>query len=173
VKIEELTGLDGADLGPLTPDDHAELFILQRCCWLQEAMINETFAIPALHESFDDVKASADEWSVWRVRHGHRLVGAVRGRVVNGTDWEVGRLMAAPDYSGRGLGRFLLAHIEAQAPAAVRRFILYTGARSRRNIALYERAGYRLADQPEGPGYVPAAVFLVKDRPLDCSHGPA
>jgi GNAT superfamily N-acetyltransferase len=91
-------------------------------------------------------------------------VGAVRGKV-DGEDWEVGRLMVAPDLAGRGLGRFLLAHVERQAPAELRRFTLFTGAKSTRNISMYERAGYRLVDQPGPPaGHIAHAVFLVKQR---------
>jgi GNAT superfamily N-acetyltransferase len=164
VELDELTGLPDTRLRVATEADAAELLVLQRCCWLQEALLNNTLEIPALHESLEDVREWTKSWRVWVVRQGPRLVGAVRGKVEDG-DWEVGRLMVAPDLAGRGLGRFLLAHVESQAPAELRRFTLFTGAKSTRNISMYERAGYRLVDQP-GPvaGHIAHAVFLVKDR---------
>ena len=27
--------------------------MLQRCCWMEEALVNDTLAIPALHESLE------------------------------------------------------------------------------------------------------------------------
>ncbi|WIX82548.1 GNAT family N-acetyltransferase [Amycolatopsis carbonis] len=147
-----------------TADDAAELLVLQRCCWVQEALLNNTLEIPALVETLDEVHEGIRRWRVWVLRQGPRLVGAVRGRLEDGS-WEVGRLMVAPDLAGRGLGRRLLEHVESQAPASADRFALFTGAASKRNIAMYERAGYRLTDQP-GPadGHIRHAVFLVKRR---------
>lgn len=149
---------DDLDIVPVTASDVGELLVLQRCCWVQEAIANETLDHPALHESLDDVREWLTTWSVWQVRQGHRLVGAVRARL-DGDAWEIGRLMVAPDLAGHGLGRRLLAFAEAQAPASARRFALYTGTGSVRNIAMYERAGYQLAESS-----VPGAVRLVKLR---------
>ncbi|MEQ0562910.1 GNAT family N-acetyltransferase [Amycolatopsis sp. NEAU-NG30] len=145
------------------PEDCPELLVLQRCCWVQEAILNDTLDIPALHETLEDVRDWTKTWSVWVLRDGHRLVGGVRARL-DGDRWEIGRLMVAPDLAGRGLGRRLLAHAEAGAPAEARRFVLFTGARSTRNIALYQRAGYRLTDAPAVDGHIRGAVHLEKAR---------
>jgi len=151
--------IEGAELRRAVPDDAAELLVLQRCCWVDEAMANETLDIAALHESLDDVRQWIDEWTAWCVRVGGRLVGAVRARQ-EGTTWDIGRLMVAPDLSGRGLGRWLLGFAEASAPADVDAIVLFTGAKSARNIAMYERAGFRRLDVPAPPG----AVGLGKRR---------
>ena len=108
----------GADLRPAVAEDAAELLVLQRCCWVDEALANDTLDIAALHESLDDVRAWLDEWATWCVRIGGRLVGAVRARRF-GESWEIGRLMVAPDLGGQGLGRWLLAYAETQAPDGV------------------------------------------------------
>ena len=104
-----------------------------------------------------DVRAWLDDWSTWCVRLDGRLVGAVRARQ-EGSAWDIGRLMVAPDLAGRGLGRWLLGFVEAQAPAGVDTIVLFTGARSVRNIAMYERAGFRRTGAPAPP----AAVALAK-----------
>jgi NAD(P)H-dependent FMN reductase/GNAT superfamily N-acetyltransferase len=153
--------VEGLRLARATAADLAELLVLQRCCWVQEALLNATLDIPALHESLDDVRAWAESWRVWTVRSEGRLVAAVRARAAEGGVWEIGRLMVAPDLAGRGIGRWLLGYAESQAPAGTTAFALFTGARSTRNIALYERAGYRI-DETAPP--VPHAVHLVKDR---------
>lgn len=146
---------------PATLGDAGELFTLQRACWVQEALANDSLAaIPPLHESLDDVRAWLGTWSTWVVRAEGRLVGAVRGRL-DGTTWEVGRLMVAPDLQGRGLGRVLLAHVEAAAPAEATAYTLFTGARSVDNIRMYKKAGYRVRTDLDAP---PLAVVLTKRR---------
>ncbi|RSM36218.1 N-acetyltransferase [Amycolatopsis balhimycina DSM 5908] len=154
------------ELTEARPGDCPELLVLQRCCWVEEAVLNDTLDVPALHETLEDVRDWVKTWSVWVLRHDHRLVGAVRARL-DGDRWELGRLMVAPDLAGRGLGRRLLAHAEAPAPAEARRFTLFTGSRSARNIALYQRAGYRLTHAPATGGHIRGAVHLEKAVPLD------
>ena len=125
---------------PAVQDDAPEVLVLQRCCWVTEAIINDTLAIPALHEELADVRA----WiaSAWVLRDDGRLIGGVRA-ALEGDTWHIGRLMVAPDRRGEGLGSRLLAHVEAAAPAEAVRLALFTGAGSERNLGMYERAGYR------------------------------
>ncbi len=47
----------GRRLAAATEHDAAELLVLQRCCWVQEAVVNDTLEIPALHETLEDVRA--------------------------------------------------------------------------------------------------------------------
>lgn len=124
---------------PATAADAAEVLVLQRACWVTEAIANSTIDIPALHEDLDEVLAWID--TAWALRAGPRLIGGVRA-TREGTTWRIGRLMVAPDRRGEGLGSRLLAHIEAVAPEGVERFALFTGAGSTRNLAMYGRAGY-------------------------------
>ena len=156
-------GADGLEalLRPATLADAGELLTLQRACWVQEQHANPGTRIPPLHEDLDDVVAWLGEWTTLLARSGGRLVAGVRGRLVDGTSWDVGRLMVAPDLQGRGLGRALLAAVEAAAPPEAERFVLFTGAGSARNLATYRKAGYRLRPDLEAP---PGAVVLTKRR---------
>ena len=149
---------------PFTPADLAELVVLQRCCWTSEAIANQTLDIPALHETHDQVLTWATAWTTLLVRLDGRLVGAVRGRE-EGLDWHVGRLMVAPDLAGRGVGSALLDLIERQAPDGVERCVLFTGARSTRNLRMYERAGYSaLTGMAVPAGHIAGAIWLAKTR---------
>jgi NAD(P)H-dependent FMN reductase/GNAT superfamily N-acetyltransferase len=133
-------------VAPLRPGDLAELLVLQRCCWVQEAFANDTLNIPSLRETAEDVAEWSTSWQVWVVRHYGRLVAAVRART-DGSTWDIGRLMVAPDLAGHGVGRWLLGYAEAQAPEGTTEFSLFTGAGSERNIALYQRSGYELVEK--------------------------
>ena len=154
----------GLDVRPAQPADAAELAVLQRACWLSEAVANSTLDIPALSEDADEVRRGFAQWQTWVVRSGGRLVGSVRARVSTETpgQWEIGRLMVAPDLQGRGIGRALLAYAEAAAPAGTRRLWINTGTRSAANLRRYRRAGYRARP---GEGRFAGTVDLVKDVP--------
>lgn len=149
---------DEWEIVPAVRADAPELLVLQRACWVQEAIANDSLAIPALHESLETVVASLDEWSWYVVRASGRLVGAVRGRL-DGDAWDIGRVMVAPDLQGRGLGRVLLEHVQAVAPAEAASYALFTGSASADNLRMYKKAGFRLRPDLEAP---PGAVVLTK-----------
>ena len=154
---------DGVVLQRAVPGDAGELLTLQRACWVQEAVANDTLDIHALHESLEEVQEWLGHWHTWVLRRGERLVGAVRAKLEDGRapgdTWDIGRLMVAPDLQGRNLGRRLLEHAESQAPDSVTRFLLFTGSGSVDNLRRYSRAGYREAG-PAGDD----ALLLVKPR---------
>ena len=156
VDVGDLAG----EIGLAVPSDAGELLTLQRACWLQEQQANPGVSIPALNEDLADVQAWMREWTTLVLRVGGRLVAAARGRR-EGEVWDVGRIMAAPDLQGRGLGRMLLTAIEEAAPADVTGYVLFTGALSERNIRMYKKAGYRLVGEDAD---VPGAVRLTKRR---------
>ncbi|MCK1796697.1 GNAT family N-acetyltransferase [Streptomyces sp. XM4193] len=144
--------LPGSYARRLRPDDAHEVTVLQRCCWTEEAIANDTLAIPALHESPADVRDWLGGWhttGLWR--HG-RLLGMVRTRR-DGADLHVGRLAVAPDLRGRGVGRWLLRAAES-AGGDCARIVLTTGAASHRNLSLYRRQGYVPLPDVHGDGVV-------------------
>jgi len=149
------------EIVPATPADVPELYTLTRACWVQEALANESLAIPPLHETLDDARAALDAWQTYVVRSAGRLVGSVRVRL-DGDVWEIGRLMVAPDLQGKGLGRALLEYAERLAPPAASSYRLMTGSRSEPNLRRYKRAGYRVSGAYDGHGI--EAVYLLKRR---------
>ena len=141
---------------PARPEDAGELLTVQRAAYLTEGEAYGSFRLPPLTETVDEVHAAITDASttVLVARSGHRLVGSVRVRVEDGTG-HVGRLAVAADLHGRGIGRRLLAAIEAVAADRVRRFELFTGATSESNIRLYRSTGYvdiGHRPTPTGPG---------------------
>ncbi len=145
----------GSYVRPLAADDAHDVVILQRCCWVDEALANQTLDIAALHENEDAVRAWLREWTVVGLWRDGRLLGMARG-IRDGLDWRIGRLAVTPDLRGKGVGRWLLRHIEQAKPAACERQILSTGSRSLHNINLYESEGYRQEQDASG------VVTLVK-----------
>ena len=75
---------------------------------------NPGVEIPALHESLDDVRrglGDVDRPGRSRPRRAGWSAPSAAGSTSDG-EWDIGRLMVAPDLQGRGLGRALLARIE-------------------------------------------------------------
>ena len=156
-----LGGLD-LEVRLATRADAGELFTLTRACWLQELWANPGVVIPALEESFEEALRGLEDWTTFVALAGGRIVGSTRGKVVgDGTVWDVGRVMVAPDLQGRGVGRYLLEVAEGAAPAEVTSYELWTGAKSVDNIRMYKKAGDRLQGPAPDP---PGAVIMTKRR---------
>lgn len=152
----------GSYVRRLTPDDAPEVTVLQRCCWVDEAVVNDTLAIPALHESLEQVRQWLADQHTTGVWLDGRLLGMVRTRRAD-TDWHVGRLAVVPDLRGHGLGRWLLRTAEAAAEPDTRRIVVSTGANSQRNINLYQSDGYRLVPSTR----TDRTARLTKNVPVD------
>ena len=151
---------------PAAPGRRRRALTLQRACWVQEPQANPGVEIPALHESLDDVRRGlGDVDRLRRPRAGRGRLARCRPRHgwTAGATWDIGRLMVAPDLQGRGLGRALLAQIEAAAPPDVTSYVLFTGAGSADNLRMYKKAGYRLRPDRSAP---PGAVVLTKPRAI-------
>ncbi|MFC0628392.1 tRNA (guanosine(37)-N1)-methyltransferase TrmD [Kribbella deserti] len=129
---------------PATADDAGELLTLQRACYVQEAQVYGELGIPPLLDGVAEVEARLASSAAWKAVAGTRIVGVVYVVVADdGESAEINRLMVAPDWQGRGVGKRLLKLAEDAAPASVTTYKLFTGARSESNLRLYAKAGYR------------------------------
>lgn len=169
-----VTPLEVPELGPgyvahlARAEDAEEWLVLQRCCWVDEAINNDSLGVPALHDTVDDVRMVLATRHVVAVRSGGRLVAGVQARR-GGDAWVIGRLMVAPDHRRRGVGRALLRHIESQHPDGAAEFELHTGARSVDNLAFYESEGYVRRDD-RSSGSVAVLRKAAHRRPVERDH---
>ena len=148
--------LAGTDLTPTlaTPADAAELLVLTRACFIEDALADPDLPMPQFRETVEDTRDMLTAWRVWVVRDAGRMVGSVRARAESDV-WHIARVIVAPDLNGRGIGRALLAFAEAQAPAHTRSFVLDSAVANERNQRFYKKAGYRPVDStglPAGLG---------------------
>jgi GNAT superfamily N-acetyltransferase len=80
-------------------------------------------------------------------RDGDRAVGCGAIRVLEPKTAEAKRIYVEPDYRGKGVGRAVLARLEAAArELGVKRLVLETGVYQEAAIALYRRAGFTQVD---------------------------
>jgi putative acetyltransferase len=80
-------------------------------------------------------------------RDGDRAVGCGAIRVIEPKTAEAKRMYVEPDYRGKGVGRAVLARLEAAAKElGVERLVLETGVYQEAAIALYRGAGFTEVD---------------------------
>jgi putative acetyltransferase len=80
-----------------------------------------------------------------------------------GGEGELKRLFVAPEARGLGVGRAILAALEAAArEAGVRVLRLETGVAQPESLGLYRRHGYRKRGPFDGYGPDPLSVFMEK-----------
>ena len=123
------------------PEDAQEVLDLQKLAYLSEAAIYDEYNIPPLTQTLAGMEQDFHKQTVLKVTMGGRIIGSVRGYVSRGTCF-VGRLIVHPDFQNQGIGTRLLAEIEATFGQA-RRFELFTGHQSERNLYLYRKLGYK------------------------------
>ncbi len=141
--------------------DADEILELQKLAYQSEAMIYDDWTIPPLTQTLEEIKEDFSKSTFLKVCASNRIIGSVRVSV-KGECCEIGRLIVHPSLQGKGVGTKLMLAVEKEFPT-FKRFELFTGSKSVRNIHLYEKLGYRifarkpLTDQVE-------LVFMEKYR---------
>jgi len=142
-----------------TVDDAETILEIQHQAYRGEAALYGDVTLPPQVETVDDLKAAFATHVILKGVSNGTIVGSVRGQEANGT-CHIGRLVVTPAYQGKGLGAALLAAIEKTFPH-IRRFELFTGHKSLKNLGLYARRGYvEFRRQPDADNVT--LIFLEK-----------
>lgn len=146
-------------ISPARPEDLEPILQLQRLAFRSEAELLNDYNIPPLRQTLEEVEMEYHNGILLKAINGTgKLIGSVRGHAAEGT-LHIGKLMVHPNYQGCGFGAELLRRIESLSPEP--RYELFTSDMSGRNIAFYERAGYRrFREQHISPGLT--LVYLEK-----------
>lgn len=123
--------------------DLGEILDLQHRSYQSEAEIYNDDAIQPLVQTLPElIEEYASQLILKAVLdHDHRIVGSVRAYEVDGTCM-VGKLIVDTDYQNQGIGTKLMNAVE-ESFAHCRKFELFTGHKSERNLYLYNKLGYR------------------------------
>jgi ech hydrogenase subunit C len=141
--------------------DAPEILGLQKTAFQSEAELYGNDSLPALQQTLEELQQEFErpQWVVLKAVVNGKIIGSVRGHAADGTV-QVARLVVHPYFQRHGIGVRLMAEIEKAFPD-VKRFEVFTGEKSRRNLDLYRKLGY-LPYKTE-PG-TPTLVYLQKER---------
>ncbi len=158
-------------------EDLGEILDLQKRAFVTEVLAHGNHDIEPLKQTYEDILADfathkflkavrGGSWESWEIGEsgeiGGKIVGSVKYRAL-ADRVRLGKLIVDIECRGRGLGRRLLAAVEALNPGAGK-FQLFTAASSSHNIRLYESAGYRVVREfpdPEQDGF--PMVEMIKE----------
>jgi ribosomal protein S18 acetylase RimI-like enzyme len=115
---------------------------LQKLAYKSEAQLYHDFFIPPLVQTLDNLETEYQTHVILRLVKDGVIIGSVRAYDENGT-CHIGRLIVHPDHQNKGLGKQLMNRIETEFSGSTR-FELFTGSKSGKNLALYQKLGYRI-----------------------------
>jgi ribosomal protein S18 acetylase RimI-like enzyme len=125
-----------------TISDAEEILALQKLAYRSEAEMYNDFKIPPLVQTLESIEKDFESQFFLKALLDERIIGSVRAHSKEGTCC-IGRLIVHPNFQNGGIGTRLMNEIE-RIFNSCRRFELFTGDRSERNLYLYQKLGYKI-----------------------------
>lgn len=127
--------------------DLQKILDLQYLAYQSEARLFDNQDIPPLKQTLTDVENEFQKGIILKALDEDKtIIGSVRAFCDNGTAY-IGKLMVHPSKQGQGIGTKLLLEMEKQYPD--QRYELFTSTKSEKNIALYQKLGYKIFDEEQ------------------------
>ncbi len=142
-----------------TISDAEEILSLQKLAYQSEAEIYNDFNIPPLVQTLEEIKKDFGIQFLLKAVMDEKIIASVRAHTKEGTCY-IGRLIVHPDFQNQGIGTKLMYEIE-KIFSTCQRFELFTGARSERNLYLYQKLGYKIFKTAKITGQT-TIVYLEK-----------
>jgi ribosomal protein S18 acetylase RimI-like enzyme len=119
--------------------DAKEILLLQKLVYRNEAGTND-FGIDPI-QTIDQIEKDFDKCIFLKAVIDNKIIGSVKVYEKEGT-CHIGRLVVHPDFQNRGIGTKLLYLIEKIF--GYKRFELFTGDESPKNLYFYQKLGYKI-----------------------------
>ena len=123
-------------------NDIEEILNLQKLAFQSQAKIYNDQYLPPLIQKLDEIKEEFLEKIVLKALSDGKIIGSVRAHEDKGT-CHIGRLIVHPDFQNQGIGKQLMKAIEDFFKEC-RRFELFTGYKSEKNLHLYKKLNYKI-----------------------------
>lgn len=120
--------------------DVAEILRLQKVAFESEAARYQDWTIPPLTQTLAEIREEHTRKVFVKAVAEGKIIASARAFLEAGA-CHIGRVIVDPAFQGQGIGKRIMAAIEAEFPAADR-FELFTGDRCERNLAFYRKLGY-------------------------------
>lgn len=144
-------------------EDLEEILKLQYLAYQSEARLFDNMDIPPLKQTIEEVYDEFQKGVILKaVDDGGVIIGSVRA-YRDGRTVYIGKLIVHPSKQGQGIGTQLLFEMEKQYPH--KRYELFTSTRSEKNIALYQKLGYKIFDEEQ---VTVELRFVYMEKGLNC-----
>lgn len=142
LRVDETVGRVKMIIEKAEKSDLQQILDLQYLAYQSEAKLFQDSDIPPLKQTLAEVESEYENGIILKAVDGNSIIiGSVRAHSDKGTVF-IGKLMVHPEKQGQGIGTQLLLAIENEYPK--QRYELFTSSKSKKNIELYERLGYRI-----------------------------
>ncbi len=121
--------------------DAEEILSLQKLAFKSEAEIYKDFNIAPLIQTLEEIKRDFENQVFLKAVIQGKIIGSVRAFAKEDSCY-IGRLIVHPDFQNQGIGTKLIKEIEGVFNLS-RRFGLFTGHKSEKNIHIYQKLGYK------------------------------
>lgn len=121
--------------------DAPAILELQKLAYQSEAALYQDPTIQPLLQNLEEIEAEFVNHTFLKGLIAGTIVASVRAYLRNETCF-IGKLIVHPTQQNQGLGTRMMDKIEQLFPEA-KRFELFTGYKSERNLHLYTKLGYR------------------------------
>lgn len=122
--------------------DAKEILSLQKLAYESEADIYNDFGIIPMIQTLDQIEKDFEKCIFLKAIIDNKIIGSVKAYEKEGT-CHIGRLIVHPDFQNRGIGTKLMKEIENIFKKS-KRFELFTGDKSQKNLYLYQKLGYKI-----------------------------
>jgi len=117
------------------------ILVIQKECYLVEVEIYNDYNILPLFQTIESITKDLNEQTFFKIELNKKVVGSVRG-YMDGENCYIGHLYVHIDHQNAGLGKKLMKTIENYFFEA-KRFEVYAGHKSFKNLILYRNIGYK------------------------------
>lgn len=122
-------------------EDLEQILSLQKKCYQSEAAIYNDFEIEPLTQTIESIAGEFKTKMFLKLEDNNTIIASARAFEENGTCY-IGKLIVDENHQNKGIGAALLSATETHFPN-VKRFELFTGDKSKRNLYLYNKLGYK------------------------------
>jgi GNAT superfamily N-acetyltransferase len=123
-------------------EDLTEILNLQKESYKTEAELHNEFNIPPLTQSQESVNEEFDTgWLFLKIIINDAIVASGRGITKRDTT-HIAKLSVKKEFQNQKLGQKILKELESRL-SDCKRYELYTGYKSERNLYIYNKLGYK------------------------------
>jgi len=142
--------------------DADEILRVQYAAYQSEAELYNNYSIQPLTQTAEQIIEEFNNGVVLKAVKNGRIIGSVRAYEKENTVY-IGKLIVLPEYQNQGIGKSLLRAIEDEFHG--KRYELFTGEKSEKNLKLYEKCGYTRFKKEK---IAPELVYVYLEKRTRC-----